>query len=90
MLAWIYQASLAVIVIAAVLLALDQRIQTGIVGTAALGGVAVFSVAAADVADPPNWLVGQTASLAGAALWAVTRATWHKYGARRRAKKARA
>lgn len=83
MLTALYHASLAVICATALWLALDPRIPSGIVGTLALGGVAVFSLAAAE-GDPPNWLVGQTASLAVGCLWGATRVLWRRRCIRRR------
>lgn len=72
MLTYLFQGSLFVICVTAFWLALDSRVQTGIIGTAALGGVAAFSVSAC-VMDPPNWLVGQTASVAVLCAWGAGR-----------------
>ena len=55
---------------------------TGIVGSVFLGGVAVFSVAAGE-GDPPNWLVGQTGSLAGLCVWGASRVAWRRRCIRR-------
>lgn len=82
MLTLLYEASLAVICVTALWLALDPRIPSGIVGTACIGGIAVFSLAASE-GDPPNWLVGQMVSLAGLCLWGITRIAWRRRCARR-------
>ena len=79
----LYWTSLIVIASTALWMALDQRIPTGIVGSICLGGVAVFSVAAGE-GDPPNWLVGQMASLAGFCVWGVTRVCWKRMRIMRR------
>lgn len=83
MLTILYHVSLTVICITAVWLALDQRIPTGIVGSLAIGGVAVFSLAATE-GDPPNWLVGQMASLSALCLWLATRVLWRRRSMRKR------
>lgn len=77
MLTILYQSSLAVIVCAALWVVLDPRVHTGIIGAACAGGVAVFSAAACE-GDPPNWLVGQTVSLAALCLWAAGRMAWRR------------
>lgn len=82
MLTLLYHVSLGIICITALWLALDPRIPTGIVGSLAVGGVAVFSLAATE-GDPPNWLVGQMASLAGLCLWGATRVLWRRRCMRR-------
>lgn len=82
MLTLLYHVSLGIICITALWLALDPRIPSGIVGTLCIGGVAVFSLAATE-GDPPNWLVGQMASLAGGCLWGVTRVLWRRRCIRR-------
>lgn len=83
MLTLLYHVSLGIICITALWLALDPRIPTGIVGSLAVGGVAVFSLAATE-GDPPNWLVGQTASLAGLCLCLATRVLWRRRCMRKR------
>ena len=78
MLTTVYHAALGIICATAVWLALDPRIPSGIVGTACIGGIAVFSLAATE-GDPPNWLVGQMVSLAGLCLWGITRIAWRRH-----------
>lgn len=82
MLTLLYHVSLGIICITALWLALDPRIPSGIVGTACIGGIAVFSLAATE-GDPPNWLVGQMASLAGLCVWGMTRTAWQRHCERR-------
>lgn len=82
MLTLLYHVSLGIICVTALWLALDPRIPSGIVGTACIGGIAVFSLAATE-GDPPNWLVGQMASLAGGCLWGATRVAWRRRCIRR-------
>jgi hypothetical protein len=82
MLTLLYHVSLGVICLTALWLALDPRIPTGIVGSLAVGGVAVFSLAATE-GDPPNWLVGQMASIAGLCLWLATRVLWRRRAMRK-------
>lgn len=78
----LYWTSLIIIATSALWLALDPKIPTGIIGSICLGGVAVFSVAAGE-GDPPNWLVGQTGSLAGLCVWGASRVWWRRLGLRR-------
>lgn len=78
----VYQGSLLVIVCTALWIALEPRIPTGIVGTFCVGGVAMFSLLACE-SDPPNWLVGQMASIAGACAWFVGRHAWRLHQVRR-------
>jgi hypothetical protein len=77
MLTLLYLTSLVIISTSALWLALDPKIPTGIIGSICLGGVAVFSVAAGE-GDPPNWLVGQTGSLAGLCVWGASRVWWRR------------
>ena len=72
----LYYLSLAVVIVAALVVALHSAIPGGFVGATALGGVAVFAMAGFDQ-PPPNWLVGFMASLAGTCVWALTR--WRMY-----------
>ena len=83
MLTLLYLCSLVIIATSALWLALDPKIPTGIIGSICLGGVAVFSVAAGE-GDPPNWLVGQTGSLAGLCVWGASRVWWRRRCIRRR------
>lgn len=82
MLTLVYQASLVVIVATALFLALTPRIETGVVGTFFVGGVAMFALTGCDT-DPPNSLVGLVASLAGLCAWGVTRYAWRRHQVRR-------
>lgn len=82
MLTLVYHGSLLVIVCTALWIALEPRVPTGIVGTFCVGGVAMFSLLACE-SDPPNWLVGQTASLAGLCVWGVVRFAWRRHCIRR-------
>ena len=72
----LYYLSLATVIVAALVIALHSAIPGGFVGATCLGGVAVFAMAGFDN-SPPNWLVGFMCSLAGTAVWALTR--WRKY-----------
>lgn len=82
----VYWLSLTIVIVAAVVIALHRSIPGDVVGMTAMGGVAVFALAGFDV-DPPNWLVGFTASLAGAAVWAATRWQWKRSQLLRRLRK---
>lgn len=68
----LYYLSLAVVIVAALVVALHSAIPGGFVGATALGGVAVFAMAGFDQ-SPPNWLVGFMSSLALTCIWALTR-----------------
>jgi len=82
----IYWLSLAIVIVAAVVIALHRAIPGDVVGMTAMGGVAVFALAGFDV-DPPNWLIGFTASLAAGCLWAATRWQWKRSQLLRRLRK---
>lgn len=82
----IYWISLAIVIVAAVVIALHRAIPGDVVGMTAMGGVAVFALAGFDN-SPPNWLVGFMASLAGACVWAATRWQWKRSQLLRRLRK---
>lgn len=73
----LYYCSLAVVIVAALVVALHSAIPGGFVGATCLGGVAVFAMAGFD-ADPPSWLVGFMTSLAATCIWAATRWRMHR------------
>lgn len=82
----IYWISLAIVIVAAVVIALHRAIPGDVVGMAAMGGVAAFALAGFDN-SPPNWLVGFMASLAGGCVWAATRWQWRRSQLLRRLRK---
>lgn len=82
----LYYLSLAVVIVAALVVALHSAIPGGFVGATCLGGVAVFAMAGFDT-DPPRWLVGFVASLAATCIWAATRWQWRRSQLLRRLRK---
>lgn len=85
MLTLVYHIALGTIVIAALWLALEPDVETGWLGSLCLGGIAVFSLAGTET-SPPNWLVGQTVSTAGACVYWIARHCWRRRCVRRRLK----
>lgn len=77
--------SLAIVIASATVIAWNDDIPGGFVGTTALGGVAVFGIAGFGCSDPPAWLVGFMVCLAWVCLWALIR--WRVVEPRRTARK---
>lgn len=77
----VYWASLGIIILTAIVLALHSGIPGGFVGTFWLGGVAIFGLAGFSQ-TPMTWLVGFMASLAGVCIWGAAR--WIHWQSRHR------
>lgn len=73
----IYYTSLAIIIVAALVVAFHHAIPGGFVGATVWGAVAVSALAGFDQ-EPTRWTTSLVASLAGAAVWAATRWRMHR------------
>ena len=73
----IYYTSLAIIIVAALVVAFHDAIPGGFVGMTVWGAVAVSAMAGFDQ-EPTRWTTSLVASLAGAAVWAATRWRMHR------------
>lgn len=68
----IYLLSAGIVLLLALAAVLHPDIQTGVVGTLALGSAMLCGLAGL-AEEPPRWVVGATASMAVGGLWAAWR-----------------
>lgn len=79
----VYDAALVIIAATAIGAVLHPRVQTGILGSIALAGIAVFTVAGVEY-EPANWRLGQVLAAAALCLWLVCRFWWRRAKMRKR------
>lgn len=79
----IYEGAIYIIALTAIGAILHPRVHTGIIGSTALGGVAVFMVMGIEY-EVGNWRLGQVVSTAALCLWIAARFWWHRSRIKRR------